>query len=89
MSSRRLSHESRGGCETLKVGEVAKRVSLGVQTLHFYERSGLLPKPKRSAANYRLNSNETVRRVWFIKKAQALGLTLDEIREIPCYDEKL
>ncbi len=58
---------------TLKVGQAAAEVGISVQTLHYYERLGLLPKAKRSAANYRLYSSEAVRRVRFIKKAQALG----------------
>jgi DNA-binding transcriptional MerR regulator len=67
---------------TLTVGEVAKRADLGVQTLHYYERLGLLPKPRRSAANYRLYDPEIVERLRFIKKAHSLGFTLEEIREI-------
>jgi MerR family transcriptional regulator, copper efflux regulator len=66
----------------LNVGAVAKAAGVGVQTLHYYERVGLLPKPKRSAANYRLYSPEAVRRVQFIKKAQAIGLTLEETKQI-------
>lgn len=66
----------------LKVGEVADRAGVGVQTLHYYERLGLLSKPGRSASNYRLYSLETLRRVRFIKKAQELGFTLAEIEEI-------
>ena len=53
-----------------------------MQTLHYYERLGLLAKPERSAANYRLYSPDTVRRVRFIKKAQALGLMLAETKQI-------
>jgi DNA-binding transcriptional MerR regulator len=68
--------------DSLKVGMVAKAVDVGVQTLHYYERLGLLPKPQRSAANYRLYSADVVRRVTFIKKAQAVGFTLSEIKEI-------
>jgi DNA-binding transcriptional MerR regulator len=68
--------------QLLKVGEVAAAAGVRVQTLHFYERCGLLPKPTRSAANYRLYSSDFVRRVQFIKKAQAVGFTLDEIRDI-------
>ncbi len=68
--------------DLLKVGRVAKAASVGVQTLHYYERVGLLPKPRRSASNYRLYSPETIRRVQFIKKAQAVGLTLEETKEI-------
>lgn len=55
---------------------------MGVQTLHYYERIGLLPKPARSEANYRVYSAEAVRRVRFIKEAQALGFSLAEIKEI-------
>jgi DNA-binding transcriptional MerR regulator len=66
----------------LKVGELAARTGLGVQTLHFYERLGLLPKAGRSASNYRLYQPDALRRVQFIKKAQALGFTLEEIKEI-------
>src|SRR6266571_7480479 len=68
--------------DSLKVGAVAKAAGVGVQTLHYYERMGLLPKPERSAANYRLYSPEAIRRVQFIKKAQAVGLTLEETKQI-------
>ncbi len=67
---------------SLKVGDVAAQAGVGVQTLHYYERLGLLPKPKRSAGNYRLYSPDAVRRVRFIKKAQALGLPLEEIKDV-------
>ena len=53
-----------------------------MQTLHYYERLELLPKPKRSEANYRLYSPEAIRRVQFIKKAQAIGMTLEETKQI-------
>ena len=68
--------------ELLKAGKVAAQIGVGVQTLHYYERIGLLPKPVRSEANYRLYPADVVRRVTFIKKAQALGFTLAEIKEI-------
>jgi len=66
----------------LKVGQVAAEAKVGVQTLHYYERLGLLPRSNRSEANYRLYSPEAIRRVRFIKKAQALGLTLQETKQI-------
>src|SRR6266478_6429922 len=68
--------------DSLKVGAVAMAAGVGVQTLHYYERIGLLPKPERSAANYRLYSPEAIRRVQFIKKAQSVGLTLEETKQI-------
>lgn len=63
-------------------GEVATKLGVGVQTLHFYEREGLIPAPPRSAAGYRLYTPEIIGRVGFIRKAQALGLALEEIREV-------
>lgn len=66
----------------LKVGDLATKVGVGVQTLHYYERLGLVPEAGRSAANYRFYSIEALRRVRFIKKAQAVGFTLVEVKEI-------
>lgn len=71
----------------MKVGELAAQVGVGVQTLHYYERLGLLPKPERSSANYRLYSPAALRRVRFIKKAQAVGFTLEEIRQILAFQK--
>jgi len=76
------SGNTAGSLRLKKAGEVATTVGIGVQTLHYYERIGLLPKPQRSSANYRLYSPEVVRRVQFIRKAQILGFTLAEIRQI-------
>lgn len=70
------------GRSSLLAGEVAKQLGIGVQTLHFYEREGLIPPPDRSNSGYRLYTPELVGRVGFIKKAQALGLTLVEIKAI-------
>ncbi len=66
----------------MKAGELARGVGINVQTLHYYERIGLLPQPDRSAANYRIYSDDALRRVQFIKKAQAIGFTLAEIKRI-------
>lgn len=66
----------------LKIGELAAHAGVGVQTLHYYERLGLLPKPGRTPSNYRLYPSAALRRVQFIKKAQGLGFALEEIKEI-------
>lgn len=63
-------------------GDAAKVLGVGVQTLHYYEREGLLPAPPRSEHGYRLYSPDLLERVRFIRKAQALGLPLNEIRSI-------
>lgn len=66
----------------LKVGEVANRAGVNIQTIHYYERRGLLPKPPRTEGNYRAYPEDTVLRIRFIKRAQTLGFTLKEITEL-------
>jgi len=68
--------------EFLMRGELARRARVNVETLRYYERRGLLSEPTRSASNYRLYDARTVRRLRFIKRAQELGFTLAEIREL-------
>jgi len=64
------------------IGAVAKQANVHVETLRYYERRGLVTRPLRSMANYRLYSAETVQRVRFIKHAQVLGFSLQEIKEL-------
>jgi len=66
----------------LRVGEVARRAGVNLQTVHYYERRGLLPTPPRTDANYRSYPAGAVLRVRFIKRAQELGFTLKEIEEL-------
>ena len=67
---------------SLKIGEVSQASGIGIEALRFYERSGLLGKPIRSASGYRLYDEGVLERLAFIKKAQTLGFSLDEIRRI-------
>ena len=66
----------------LQVSEVAQRLGLNPQTLYFYERIGLIPPPQRTAAGYRLFSEQDITRLRFITCVKALGLSLDEIKEL-------
>jgi MerR family copper efflux transcriptional regulator len=66
----------------LKVGEVASRAGVNLQTIRFYEREGLLPSPPRLASGYRTFPDNAVLRVRFIKRAQELGFSLSEVREL-------
>ena len=66
----------------LTIGDVAKRADVHVETLRYYERRGLMARPPRSMSNYRLYPEDTVRRLRFIKHAQALGFSLKEIKEL-------
>lgn len=64
------------------IGTLARQAGLPIQTIRYYEQLGLLPKPQRSASGYRLYNQEAVDRLQFIKKAQNLGLRLQDIKEI-------
>lgn len=66
----------------LRIGEVAERTGVGVETLRFYERSGLLGRPNRTRAGYRIYDEAALEQVAFIKRAQAIGFSLDEISAI-------
>jgi DNA-binding transcriptional MerR regulator len=66
----------------LRIGEVAKASGVAVETLRFYERRGLLGRPRRTGANYRVYGPAVLERLAFIRRAQAVGFTLDEIGEI-------
>lgn len=63
----------------LTAGKAAREAGVNVETLRYYERRGLLPRPVRSASNYRLYTPETIRMLRFIKRAQELGFSLTEI----------
>ena len=64
----------------LTIGELASAVGVSRDTVRYYERLKLLPRPDRTQAGYRLYTEEDVERVRFIKQAQSLGLSLDEIK---------
>jgi DNA-binding transcriptional MerR regulator len=70
------------GRRMLKIGEVSKRSGIGIEALRFYEKSGLLDKPSRTYSGYRVYDGDVLERLAFIKRAQALGFSLDEIRRI-------
>ncbi len=66
----------------LKIGELAQQGQVNLQTIRYYEREGLLPKPPRLLSGYRVFTSDAVRRVRFIKRAQELGFSLKEIKEL-------
>jgi MerR family copper efflux transcriptional regulator len=68
--------------EILSIGQVAKRAGVGVETVRFYEREGLLEEPPRRVSGYRQYSAQVVTRLHFIKSAQHLGFSLKEISEL-------
>jgi DNA-binding transcriptional MerR regulator len=66
----------------LKIGEVSKLSGVGIEALRFYEKSGLLNRPARTGSGYRLYHREVLDRLAFIKKAQMLGFSLNEVKQI-------
>lgn len=66
----------------LTTGELARRAGVGVQTVLFYERQGLLEEPPRRDSGYREYPPESLSRLLFIRRAKELGFSLKEIREL-------
>lgn len=66
----------------MRSSEVAVEAGVNVQTLRYYERRGLLPEPDRSASGYRAYPTQAVRTVRFVKGAQQLGFSLEEIESL-------
>ena len=64
------------------IGQIARRAGVGVQTIRYYEREGLLPEPPRRRSGYRSYDEGAVRRLAFIRRAKALCFSLREIREL-------
>ena len=63
----------------MTIGRLARHAGVGIDTIRFYERRGLLPEPARTPSGYRLYPHQTTARMRFIRRAKALGFTLDEI----------
>ncbi len=68
--------------KALTIGKVARSAGVGIETIRFYEREGLIAEPPRSESGYRQYPEETIARISFTKRAKELGFTLKEIREL-------
>ena len=71
----------------LTIGSLADEAGVDVETIRYYQRRGLMPEPDKPAQGYRRYDATTVKRVRFIKRAQALGFTLEEIGGLLKLDE--
>lgn len=67
---------------TLTIGKVAQRANLGIETVRFYEREGLIDEPPRGTSGYRHYPESVVPRLLFIKRAKELRFTLNEIKDL-------
>jgi MerR family copper efflux transcriptional regulator len=66
----------------ITIGGVARRAGVGIDTIRYYEREGLLPEPTRRPSGYRSYGEGTIARLRFIRRAKTLGFTLEEIRDL-------
>jgi len=66
----------------MKTGELARMAGVPIDTVRYYERQGLLPTPSRTASGYRQYGHDDVGRLRFVRRAKALGFTLEEIRDL-------
>lgn len=66
----------------MTIGQLARQAGVGVETVRFYERKGLIDEPPRPVSGYRQYSSDVVTRIQFIKRAKALDFSLKEIREL-------
>jgi MerR family mercuric resistance operon transcriptional regulator len=68
--------------ENLTIGKLANAAGVGVETVRYYQRRGLLPEPRRQQGSVRRYGGEEVARLAFIRRAQEIGFTLDEVRDL-------
>lgn len=68
--------------QDLKIGAVARRAEVSVDTIRYYERRGLLPQPRRLESGYRIYDATIIDRIRFIQQMQPLGFRLDEVRDV-------
>ena len=66
----------------MTIGKLADKVGINIETIRYYEREGIIPEPSRNESGYRLYSEEDITRLDFIKSAQKLGFSLQEISEL-------
>lgn len=70
------------GAGRIAIGALSKRTGANVETIRYYERVGLLPPPARSSGGYRLYGTEHLKRLNFIRRARALGFSIDAVRTL-------
>ena len=68
--------------QSLTIGQMARQAGVGIDTIRFYERQGLLAEPRRRGSGYREYPAESLRRLRFIRRAKALAFSLREVREL-------
>ena len=83
-----MERDQTAGGKQMKIGEVSKLTGVGVEAIRFYEKSGLLDRPVRTHSGYRVYGDDVLERIAFIRQAQVLGFSLDQIRQLIAYKKK-
>lgn len=65
---------------TLTIGALSKRIGVNIETIRFYERIGILPKPPRTVGGHRIYGHDHSKRLCFVRRSRELGFSLDEVR---------
>ncbi|MBA2411856.1 MAG: MerR family DNA-binding protein [Burkholderiaceae bacterium] len=71
---------------TMAIGDAARAAAVTARAIRYYERVGLMPRPDRTQANYRQYDGEAIHRLRFIRLAQSVGFTLDDIAQLIALD---
>jgi MerR family transcriptional regulator, mercuric resistance operon regulatory protein len=70
------------GARAFPIGVLSRRTGCNIETIRYYERLGLLPAPERTGGGHRVYDLEHLRRLRFVRRARALGFSLDEVRTL-------
>jgi len=73
----------------MKIGELAEKAGVNIQTIRFYEREQILREPPRTSSGYRSYAEKDLQQVMFVKVCQSLGFTLHEIRQLAGFHSSL
>ena len=66
----------------LTIGALSKQGGVNIETIRYYERIGVMPKPRRSAGGYRMYGPDHLKRLTFVRRGRELGFSLDELRDL-------
>jgi MerR family mercuric resistance operon transcriptional regulator len=67
---------------TMTIGPLSEKTGCNIETIRYYERIGMMPKPPRTAGGHRVYREEHLKRLTFIRRSRELGFTLDQVRNL-------
>ncbi len=72
----------RSDISTMLIGSLSKRTGCNIETIRYYERIGIMPKPPRTEGGHRVYTRDRLKRLTFIRRSRELGFTLDQVRNL-------